>query len=156
MSTTRRGSVTGGMLHVATSTTGGDSPVEVLVEHLQKRSRLEMMEKLRRFITMDNHEAVKNGNLEKTQDSLPVLKPKFTADFPEAVVREGADELILRREGEEGYVAALSSTPRKWETVDGGHRSWMRTGTPSVRPFSKGRHGRTCTASTWRCTMLSI
>ena len=130
--------------------------MEVLVEHLQKRSRLEMMEELRRFITMDNHEAVKNGNLEKTQDLLPVLKPKFTTDFPEAVVREGADELILRREGEERYFAALSSTPRKWLTVDGGHRSGMRTGTPPVRPFSKGRNGRTCTTSTWRWTMRSI
>ena len=28
---------------------------------------------------------------------------------------------------------ALSSTPRMWETKDGGRRSWTRTGTPSVR-----------------------
>ena len=27
---------------------------------------------------------------------------------------------------------APSSTPRTWETKDGGHRSWMRTDTPSV------------------------
>ena len=46
--------------------TAGDSPVEVLVESLQERSRSKMMEKLRRFITVDNHEAVAIGDLEKT------------------------------------------------------------------------------------------
>ena len=71
----------------------GDLQLEVTVRWKcwlntsKKRSRLEKMEELRRFITMDNHEAVKNGNLEKTQDLLPVVKPKFTTDFPEVVVR---------------------------------------------------------------------
>ena len=32
-----------------------------------------MMEELRKSITMDNHDAVKIGDLEKTQESLPVL-----------------------------------------------------------------------------------
>ena len=51
-----------------------------------------MMEELRKFTTMDNHEAVKVGDLEKTR----WVKPDFTSDFPEAAVREGADELTLR------------------------------------------------------------
>ena len=48
-----------------------------------------------------------------------MVKPKFTTDFPEAVVREGADELALRAD-EEGAL-------RTWETKDGTHRLWMRT-----------------------------
>ena len=41
-----------------------------------------------RFITVDKHEAVTVGDLEKTLDSLSVVKPKMTAEFPEAVVRK--------------------------------------------------------------------
>ena len=44
-----------------------------------------MMEELRKFTTMDNHEAVQIGDPEKTQESLPEVKPKLTTDFPEAV-----------------------------------------------------------------------
>ena len=49
---------------------------------------------------VDNHVQVKVGDLEKNMKSRTVVKPKFTTDFPEAVVREGADELILRAEQE--------------------------------------------------------
>ena len=66
--------------------------MEVLVVELQGRRRFKMMDGLRRFITVDNHEAVKIGDLEKTQESRSVEKPKFTTDFPGALVREGADE----------------------------------------------------------------
>ena len=38
---------------------------------------------------------MKVGNEEKNVESRPVVKPKFTTDFPEAVVGEGADELTL-------------------------------------------------------------
>ena len=58
-----------------------------------------MMEELRRFITEVNHETGKIGDLEKTLESMPVVKPKFTGDIPEVVVREGAGKLTLRREG---------------------------------------------------------
>ena len=43
---------------------GGDSPLEVMVEGLQERSRLKMTEELSRIIMVDNHEAVKIGDLE--------------------------------------------------------------------------------------------
>ena len=39
---------------------------------------------------------MKVGEIEKNMESRKVVKPKFTTDFPEAVVREGADELTLR------------------------------------------------------------
>ena len=45
---------------------GSDSLVEVLVEGLQARNRLKMMDALGRFITVDNHEAVNIGDLERT------------------------------------------------------------------------------------------
>ena len=51
---------------LANQQTGGDSPAEVLVEGLQGRSRLKMMEELRRFITVDNHEAKTIGDLART------------------------------------------------------------------------------------------
>ena len=50
---------------------------------------------------VDNHEAARVGDLEKNMESRKVVKPKFMTDCPEAVVREGADELTLRA-GEEG------------------------------------------------------
>ena len=44
---------------------GGDSPAEVLVEGFQERSRFTLMEELRMCITIDDHEAVKSGDLGK-------------------------------------------------------------------------------------------
>ena len=67
------------------------------------------MEELRRFITEVNHETGKIGDWEKTLESIPVVKSKFSEDVPEAVVREGADELTLRRE-EEGVLRTLIDT----------------------------------------------
>ena len=54
-----------------------------------------------------------------------MVKLKITADLPRAVVREGADELTLRREEEGtqrtfgGRGCTPSSMPPLWETVDG-------------------------------------
>ena len=65
----------------------GDSPVRVLAEGLLERSRLKMTEELRMFILMDNHGAIKIANLKKAQESRQVGEPKFTEEFPDAVVR---------------------------------------------------------------------
>ena len=86
---------------LANHETGSNSLVEVLVVGLQERSRLKMME--------EHHEASKIGDLEKNLESLSVVKPKFTTDFREAVVREGADELTLRKE-EEGMLRTFIDT----------------------------------------------
>ena len=43
--------------------------------------------------------------------SKQVVKPKFTADSPDAVVREGADELTLRTE-EEGLLRTFIDTTK--------------------------------------------
>ena len=54
------------------------------------------MDGLRRFIQADNHSAVDVGDLRRGTRSLPVQKPQFSEAFPEATIREGADELTLR------------------------------------------------------------
>ena len=74
----------------------GDSPVENIVAVLVKKSRKGSMDGLREFIEVDKHEAVKVCGLRKGIKSVQVVKPKFTSDFPEAVIQEGADELTLR------------------------------------------------------------
>ena len=67
------------------------------------------MDELRRLVVVDNHDAVQVGDLEKTLEALSVVEPKFTADIIEAVVREGEDELTLRR-GEEGSQRTFINT----------------------------------------------
>ena len=53
---------------------------------------------------------------------------------------------------------AYAPSVNRWETVDGGVRSWIGTGMPCVRPsvkVSKERNGRTCITSILRCTRRS-
>ena len=112
----------------------GDNPVKMVVQGFQEKSRLKVMVGLRRFIMVDNHVQVKVGDSEKNMKSRTVVKPKFTTDFLEAVVQQNKK-----------VCCTPSLTPRMWETEDGDHRSWVETGTPSVRLFSKGswaRNGR--------------
>ena len=42
----------------------GNSPVDMIVQGLSERSQLNVMNELRWFITIDNHVAVKYGDLE--------------------------------------------------------------------------------------------
>ena len=58
-------------------------------------------------------------------ESRKVMKPKFTTDFPDAVVREGADELTLRAtlRAEGGVLRTFS------DTTDVGDSRW---GSPLV------------------------
>ena len=41
----------------------------------------------RKLIEVDNHESVNVGGLRQGTKSVQVVKPRFTADFPEAVIR---------------------------------------------------------------------
>ena len=56
------------------------------------------MDGLRSFVKEDNHRAVDVGHLRQGTRPLPVQKPKYSEAFPEAAIREGADELTLRAE----------------------------------------------------------
>ena len=58
------------------------------------------MDGLRKFIEVDNPQAAKVGGVRQGIKSSQVVKPKFSADFPEGIMREGADELTLRAEEE--------------------------------------------------------
>ena len=111
-----------------------DSPVRMIVPGLLKQRRRNMMDGLRRFIMVDNHEAVEVGEFDMNMESKKVVEPKFTIDIPE-VIREGADALTLRAE-EEGMLRIFIDATDARETADGGLRSWMRTGVPLVRPLS--------------------
>ena len=87
----------------------GDSPVNMVVHGFPEKSRLQIMDGLRRFVMVDNREAVKVCELDKKVKSSKVVEPKFTADFAEAVVGEGADELTLRAD-EEGALHTFIDT----------------------------------------------
>ena len=86
-----------------------------------------------------NHEAVKIGNMERTLDPLSMVKPKITANFPVAVVREGADDLTLRRE--EGMLRTFSNS-----TNVGGSR-WPLLVDEDEHAICQERNGRTCVTS---------
>ena len=54
------------------------------------------MDGLRRFIQADNDSAVDVGDLRRGTRSLLVTKPQLSEAFPQATIREGADELTVR------------------------------------------------------------
>ena len=61
-----------------------------------------MMDYLRRFIKVDNHEAVNVVDMEKNLGGDKMARPKSNKEFfRDAIIREGADELTLQ-EGEAG------------------------------------------------------
>ena len=76
----------------------GDSPIQSIVTGLHERSRKGIMDSLRSFIKEDNHCAVDVGHLSKGKRPFKVQKPNISEDYPEAAIREGADELTLRVE----------------------------------------------------------
>ena len=83
----------------------GDSPIQSIVTGLHERSRKGIMEGLRSFINAEDHRAVNVGHLHKGVGPFCVRKPKFSEDYPEAAIREGADEFTLRS----GVVGALKA-----------------------------------------------
>ena len=85
----------------------------MVVPGLLEKSRRKVMDGLRKFIAVDNHAAVKIGDLEKEMGSKKAVNPKFTTDFPGAVVREGADELTLCAHVEEVVRTCVGN--RRWE-----------------------------------------
>ena len=63
-----------------------------------KEAERGIMDWIRSFIEADNHSAVDVGHLRKGTRTFYVQKPNFSEDYPEAAIREGADELTLRAE----------------------------------------------------------
>ena len=96
----------------------GDSSVGKIVSGLLENSRSRMMDGVWKFTAVDNHEAVKVGDLHRETKSKKVEKPKHTTVFRGAVIREGADELTLRAH-EEGVLRTCIDTSnvgdQRWE-----------------------------------------
>ena len=74
----------------------GGSPIQSIATGLHERSRKGIMNGPRRLIEADTDSAVDVGDLRRDTISVDVKKPQFSEAFPEAVIREGADELTLR------------------------------------------------------------
>ena len=83
---------------------------KTVVQGLQEGSPLRILDGLRKFIMVYNHEAVKVGELQKNVEYRRVVTPKFTTDSPEAVVREGADELTMRADEESALHTLIDTT----------------------------------------------
>ena len=67
-----------------------------------------------KFIEVDNHEAVKVSGLRQGG-----VEPKFSADFPVAIIRDGAGELTLRAEEEGARRTFIDTThvkDHRWES----------------------------------------
>ena len=56
--------------------TGADSFVDTIFEGLQEQSKLKITNELRRFIEVDNQEAVKIGDLKKNWQAIMVVCPR--------------------------------------------------------------------------------
>ena len=83
---------------LANQQTDGDSPMQGIVTGLHEKSRQGIMEGLRRFIEVDNKRAVEVDLPTEGISAFWIKKPKFGAESPDAIVREGPEELTLRVE----------------------------------------------------------
>ena len=74
------------------------------------------MDGLRKFIEVDNHAAVKIGDLEKDTKSKRVVKPKFTADSPRAVTGKARMTLRAHEEGvSRTFIDTSNVGDQRWE-----------------------------------------
>ena len=74
-----------------------------------------IMDGLRKFITVDNHDAVWGG-LRQGIKSFQVVQPMFTAGFSSEVIREEADEVTLRAH-EEGVRRTFTGTTNRGRSI---------------------------------------
>ena len=68
------------------------------LEELKAKAEKESW-RLRSFIEIDNHSAVDVGHLRRDIRPFCVQKQNFSEDYPEAAIREGADELTFESRG---------------------------------------------------------
>ena len=83
---------------LANQQTDGDSPIQSIATGLHERSGKGIMDGLRSFIEIDTHSAVDDVNLHRGMKPFSVQKPNFSEGYPEAAIREGADDSTLRAE----------------------------------------------------------
>ena len=109
------------------------------------------MDGLGSFIKADDHRAVDVVHLRQGAKPLHVRKSQFSEAFPEATIREGADELTLR--ADEVEHCGPSSTQTTLSLKDRDRRWLMRTGMPSAKQSTKElqeKNGKSCIVTTER------
>ena len=110
----------------------------MLVEGLQEQNRLKIMDEVKRSIEVDNHEAVKIGDVEKKLEAIRVVGPDFNKEDSH---RQRSGKLWTNSHFEKKKACcAFSSTQPMWER-DGDHRWWTRAGMPSVKPSTEAVEG---------------
>ena len=77
--------------YVANPQTGADNVLETIFDGLQEQSRLKIMHEPRRFIEVDNHTAVKIGDLEKNSEAIKTVKPEFNKEIYHNAAVRGRD-----------------------------------------------------------------
>ena len=83
-----RGKLLTGLVQAASRTRCG-SGTQTIFKGLKEQSRVKIMNELKRFTEVDNHEAVKIGD--------QMVGPDFNrVIFPDAAVRDGVDALTIR------------------------------------------------------------
>ena len=111
---------------------GGDSPVGVLVDGGQERTQIEEYGRAENVHHAGQSRGSEDWRLEEDPESLAVVEPNFSADVPEAEVREDRTAKRRRR-----YTANFHQYHQCWETIDGDRRWWTRIGTSSARPATR-------------------
>ena len=71
---------------------------------------------LRSFIGVDNRSAVDVVGLRRGTQSVSVKKPQFGEEFPDAAIREGADELTLRAEEVGSLRSFIDTNTNAWRS----------------------------------------
>ena len=103
------------------------------------------MDRLRKFTEVDNHEAVKVGELGRDIKPVKVVKPKFTTDFPGVVIWEGTDELTLRAHEERArrsFIDISKVEEQRWDSplIDVDWHVFCQT----IYEGMKEKSGRSC------------
>ena len=125
--------------------TGGDNLMDTIFEGLQEQGRFKITSERRRLKEVDNHEAVKIGDL-RNSEAIEVVKSKFNKKiYQSAAVREGADELTLR-EGDALLHQHRQCGSQQMEATAGGRRL-AHSLSSHLRKASRERNGRTCITS---------
>ena len=131
----------------------GDSPDKMVVQGLQESSRLRMMnsESSSWQTTMERSKLV---SVKKNLELRKVLKPRFTTDFPGAVIRQGAGELTSCAHAEGALCSLIDTTNVVNKRCEANARgSGLARHLPGHVPGGRGiKMGDHVGTSMWICT----
>ena len=110
---------------------GADNLMDTILEALQEHSRSRITNELRRFIEVNNHEAVKIGDSAWNAEAIKVSP---TSRRRSSRTRPSGKRWTTRHVRNSRYAALLHRN-----RAQGRHRSWTRIGTQFFKP--RGRRG---------------